>query len=60
MYDDTFNPLGIQGGGVRPPHERTFFVNSKPLQWTKFLNIFKSELHTSLFFAHAPMTHFEL
>ena len=32
MYDDTFNPLGIQGGGVDPPHERTFFVTSKAPQ----------------------------
>ena len=32
MYDDTFNPLGIQGGGVHPPHEQTFFVTSKPPQ----------------------------
>ena len=23
MYDDTFNPLGMQGGGVRPSHEGT-------------------------------------
>ena len=29
MYDDTFNPLGIQGGIVHPPHEETFFVTSK-------------------------------
>ena len=21
MYDDTLNPLGIQGGRVHPPHE---------------------------------------
>ena len=32
MYDDTFNPLGIQGGGVHPPHEQTFFVTSKAPQ----------------------------
>ena len=32
MYDDTFNPWGIQGGGVHPPHERNFFVTSKPPQ----------------------------
>ena len=32
MYDDTFNPLGIQGGGVHPSHEQTFFVISKPPQ----------------------------
>ena len=32
MYHDTFNPLGIQDGGVHPPHERTFFVTSKMLQ----------------------------
>ena len=32
MYDDTFNPLGIQGGGVHPPHEQTFFVSSTPPQ----------------------------
>ena len=31
MYDDTFNPLGIQGGDVHPPHEQTF-VTSKPPQ----------------------------
>ena len=24
MCDDTFNPLGIQGGGLHPPHEQTF------------------------------------
>ena len=23
MYDDTFNPLDIQGGGVYPPLEQT-------------------------------------
>ena len=32
MYDDIFNPLGIQGGGVHPPHEQTFFVTSKTSQ----------------------------
>ena len=32
MYDDTFNPLGIQGGGVNPPQEQTFFVTSKATQ----------------------------
>ena len=32
MYDDTFNPLGIQGWGVRPPHEGTFFGILKTLQ----------------------------
>ena len=32
MYDETFNPLGIQGEGVHPPHEQTFFVTSEPLQ----------------------------
>ena len=26
MYGDTFNPLGIQGGVVHPPHEQTFFL----------------------------------
>ena len=30
MYDDIFNPLGMQGGGVHPTHEQTFFVTSKP------------------------------
>ena len=32
MYDDTFNPLGKQGGRVYSPHEQTFFVTSKPPQ----------------------------
>ena len=32
MYDDTFNPLGIQGGGVHLPHEQTFFATLKPPQ----------------------------
>ena len=27
MYDDTFNVLGIQGGGVHPPHEIISFWN---------------------------------
>ena len=32
MYDDIFNPLGIQDWGVHPPQEQTFFVTSKPPQ----------------------------
>ena len=28
MYDDTFNPLGIQGGVVYPPHEKQGFLTS--------------------------------
>ena len=32
MFDDTFNPLAIQGGGVHPPHELTFFVTLKSPQ----------------------------
>ena len=35
-YDDTFNPLGMQDGGVHPPHEQTFFVPAKLPQQTKF------------------------
>ena len=61
MYDDTFNPLGMHGGGVHPPHERTFFCNFETVPVNKvFLNIFKSKPHTPLASAHAPMTHFEL
>ena len=37
MYDDTFNLMGIQGGGdVLPLHEQSFFVISETAQWTKF------------------------
>ena len=33
MYDDTFNLLGIQGGGdVLPLHEQSFFVISETAQ----------------------------
>ena len=31
MCDDTFNPLGIQGGGLHPLHDK-LFVTSKLLQ----------------------------
>ena len=48
MYDNTFNPLGIQGGGAHPPHEETFFVTSKPPSEQGFLNIFKAKPHTPL------------
>ena len=36
MYDDKFNPLGIQGRGVHPPNEQNFFATSNPTQRTKF------------------------
>ena len=32
MYDEVLNPLGMQGGGVHPPHEQTYFVTLKPSQ----------------------------
>ena len=32
MYDDTFNPSGIQCGGVHALHEKAFFVALKPPQ----------------------------
>ena len=66
MYDDTFNLLGIQGGGVNPPNEGTFFCNFEskvslifPSEQS-FFNIFKSIPHTPLASAHAQMTHSEL
>ena len=36
MYDDKFNPLGIQGRGVHPLNEQNFFATSNPTQPTKF------------------------
>ena len=36
MYDDIFNPLGVQGRGVHPPNEQAFFATSNPTQRTKF------------------------
>ena len=32
MYDDTFNRLGMQDGGIHPPSEQNLFVTSKPPQ----------------------------
>ena len=32
LYDDIINALGIQSGGVHPPHEQTFSVTLKPPQ----------------------------
>ena len=60
MFDDTFNPLGMQDGSVHPPHERTFFVTSKLRQWTKFRYYFQIKSNIPLVSAHALMTHFEL
>ena len=48
MYDDTFNPLGIQGGVVHPPHERTFFCNFETAQVNKVPLIFSSQNHFPL------------
>ena len=48
MYDDTFNPLGIQGGVVHPPHERTFFCNFETAPVNKVSLIFSSQNHTPL------------
>ena len=59
MYDDTSNPSDMQGRGVHPPHEETFFVTCKPPQLTKFHKIFKLKPHTPLGSAHAPMAHFD-
>ena len=47
MCDDTFNPLGIQGGGVHP-HERTFFWNFETAPVNKVSLIFSSQNHTPL------------
>ena len=48
MYDDNFNPLGIQGGGVHPPHEWTFFCNFETAPVNKVSLIFSSQNHTPL------------
>ena len=48
MYDDTFNPLGIQGGGIHPPHEGTFFCNFGTAPVNKDSLIFSSQNHTPL------------
>ena len=48
MYDDTFNPLGIQGGVVHPPHERTFFYNLETAPVNKVSLVFSSQYHTPL------------
>ena len=48
MYDDTFNPLGMLGGGVHPPHERTFFCNFETAPVNKVSLIFSSQNHTFL------------
>ena len=47
MYDDAFNPLGIQGGGVNPPHEQTF-CNFESAPVNKVSLIFSSQYHTPL------------
>ena len=48
MYDDTFNRLGMQGGGVHPPHEWNFFVTSKTAPVNKVSLMFSSQNHTPL------------
>ena len=48
MYDDTFNTLGVQGGGLHPPHERTFFRNFETAPVNKVSLIFSSQNHTPL------------
>ena len=48
MYDDTFNPLGIQGGVVHPHHERTCFCNFETALVKKVSLIFSSQNHKSL------------
>ena len=48
MYDDTFNRLGMQGGGVPPPHEWNFFVTSKTAPVNKVSLMFSSQNHTPL------------
>ena len=60
MYDDILNPLGMQGGGVHPPHEQTFLVTSKPPQWTKSPKHFQVKTSHPFTFANAAMTPFEL
>ena len=66
MYDDTFNPLGIQrggggGGGVHilPMNELFLQLRNRPSEQS-FFNISKSKPHTPLASAYAPTTHFEL
>ena len=48
MYDDTFNPLGIQGGSVHPSHEQTFLQLQNRPSKQSFLNMFKSKPHAAL------------
>ena len=58
MYDDTFNPLGIQGGGVHPsppPSNKLRYHSNEQ----SFLNIFEPKPQILLASANAPMTHFE-
>ena len=60
VHDDTFNPLGIQGGGVHPLFELTFLKLQKPPSGQSVLNILKSKPHTPLASAPVPLTHCEL
>ena len=62
MYDDTFNVLGIQCGGVHPPRELISFWNfgTGLVKQSFHMHIFKSKPHTPLASPHAQMTHFEL
>ena len=46
MYDDTFNRLGMQGGGVHPLNEWNFFVTSKTAPVNKVSLMFSSQNHT--------------
>ena len=65
MYDDTFNPLGIQRGGgvgevhILPMNELFLQLRNRPSEQS-FFNISKSKPHTPLASAYAPTTHFEL
>ena len=51
MHDDAFNLLYIEGGVVRPLHER-IWPNGK----ISLRPVFKSKPHTRLGFGHAQMT----